>query len=177
MLYRRSELEQAGGIRALASEAGRGCRHDQDSCARAGLRVRLVDAPFEQPLGQRAARRGVAAASALGAAAARLVPRPGTCRKSSAGSVLAARRGAYVLAALQLPLAGTARTRRRLVRRRGDARARRRLASSRVLAARLDRARPHVAGALDRELARHRLCLARPPHAHRGIAKLHLTPR
>jgi ceramide glucosyltransferase len=54
MLWRRDILEQAGGIRALASELA------EDAAAtkvvrRAGLRVRLVDAPFEQPLGARSA--------------------------------------------------------------------------------------------------------------------------
>jgi ceramide glucosyltransferase len=52
MLWRRNILEQAGGIRALASELA------EDAAAtkivrRIGLRVRLVDAPFEQPLGYR----------------------------------------------------------------------------------------------------------------------------
>jgi ceramide glucosyltransferase len=54
MLWRRDVLEPAGGIRALASELA------EDAAAtkvvrRAGLRVRLVDAPFEQPLGHRSA--------------------------------------------------------------------------------------------------------------------------
>jgi ceramide glucosyltransferase len=54
MLWRRNILEQAGGIRALASEVA------EDAAATkvvrgAGLRVRLVDAPFEQPLGYRRA--------------------------------------------------------------------------------------------------------------------------
>jgi ceramide glucosyltransferase len=54
MLWKRSLLEQAGGIRALASELA------EDAAATKvvrslGLRVRLVDAPFEQPLGRRSA--------------------------------------------------------------------------------------------------------------------------
>jgi ceramide glucosyltransferase len=54
MLWRRDELERAGGIRALASELA------EDAAATkvvrdAGLRVRLVDAPFAQPLGYRSA--------------------------------------------------------------------------------------------------------------------------
>jgi ceramide glucosyltransferase len=54
MLWRRAILERAGGIRALAAELA------EDAAAtkvvrRAGLRVRLVDAPFEQPLGYRSA--------------------------------------------------------------------------------------------------------------------------
>jgi len=52
MLWRRDLLEAAGGIRVLASEAA------EDAAAtklvrRAGLRVRLVTAPFPQPLGKR----------------------------------------------------------------------------------------------------------------------------
>jgi ceramide glucosyltransferase len=52
MLWQRSVLERAGGIRALAAELA------EDAAATktvrgAGLRVRLVDAPFEQPLGYR----------------------------------------------------------------------------------------------------------------------------
>jgi ceramide glucosyltransferase len=54
MLWQRCLLEDAGGIRALASELA------EDAAATkvvrgAGLRVRLVDAPFEQPLGHRSA--------------------------------------------------------------------------------------------------------------------------
>jgi ceramide glucosyltransferase len=54
MLWRRSDLEQAGGIRALAREIA------EDAAATkvvrgAGLRVRLVDDPFAQPLGYRSA--------------------------------------------------------------------------------------------------------------------------
>ena len=54
MLWQRGMLEQAGGIRALASELA------EDAAATKvvrslDLRVRLVDAPFEQPLGHRSA--------------------------------------------------------------------------------------------------------------------------
>jgi ceramide glucosyltransferase len=55
MLWRRSILEQAGGIRALASELAEDAASTK-VVRRAGLRVRLVDAPFEQPLGYRSAR-------------------------------------------------------------------------------------------------------------------------
>jgi ceramide glucosyltransferase len=52
MLWRRHILEHAGGIRALAGELA------EDAAAtklvrKQGLRVRLVDRPFHQPLGQR----------------------------------------------------------------------------------------------------------------------------
>jgi ceramide glucosyltransferase len=52
MLWRRADLEQAGGIRALGAEIA------EDAAAtkvvrRTGRRVRLVDHPFGQPLGRR----------------------------------------------------------------------------------------------------------------------------
>jgi ceramide glucosyltransferase len=52
MLWRRSTLECAGGIRALSAEIA------EDAAAtkivrKQGLRVRLVDRPFDQPLGHR----------------------------------------------------------------------------------------------------------------------------
>jgi ceramide glucosyltransferase len=55
MLWRKATLERAGGIRALACEVA------EDAAAtklvrRQGLRVRLVDRPFEQPLGRRTVR-------------------------------------------------------------------------------------------------------------------------
>jgi len=56
MLWRRADLEQAGGIRALGAEIA------EDAAAtkvvrRTGRRVRLVDHPFGQPLGHRSARQ------------------------------------------------------------------------------------------------------------------------
>jgi ceramide glucosyltransferase len=54
MLWRRSMLAQAGGIRALASELAEDAASTK-VVRRAGLRVRLVDSPFEQPLGHRSA--------------------------------------------------------------------------------------------------------------------------
>ena len=54
MLWRRDVLEPEGGIRALASELAEDAAATKVR-ARAGLRVRLVDAPFEQPLGHRTA--------------------------------------------------------------------------------------------------------------------------
>ncbi len=52
MLWHKETLERAGGIRALAAEIA------EDAAAtklvrRAGLKVKLVDSPFEQPLGRR----------------------------------------------------------------------------------------------------------------------------
>ena len=54
MLWRRADLERAGGIAALAKEVA------EDAAATkivrgAGLKVRLVDRPFAQPLGRRIA--------------------------------------------------------------------------------------------------------------------------
>jgi ceramide glucosyltransferase len=54
MLWQRSVLERAGGIRALASELAEDAASTKVARA-AGLKVRLVDAPFEQPLGYRSA--------------------------------------------------------------------------------------------------------------------------
>jgi ceramide glucosyltransferase len=52
MLWRRSDLEAAGGIRALGAEAAEDAASTKLVRA-AGLRVRLVDEPFQQPLGRR----------------------------------------------------------------------------------------------------------------------------
>ncbi len=54
MLWRRETLEAAGGIRALGAELAEDAAATK-ILARAGLRVRLVDAPFRQPLGRRRA--------------------------------------------------------------------------------------------------------------------------
>ncbi len=54
MLWRRSLLEPAGGIRALAAELAEDAASTK-IVRGLGLRVRLVDAPFEQPLGRRSA--------------------------------------------------------------------------------------------------------------------------
>jgi ceramide glucosyltransferase len=54
MLWKRSLLEQSGGLRSLAAELAEDAAATKVVRA-AGLRVRLVDAPFEQPLGDRSA--------------------------------------------------------------------------------------------------------------------------
>jgi ceramide glucosyltransferase len=54
MLYRRSDIDKAGGIRVLAAEPAEDAATTK-IVRRAGLRVRLVDTPFEQPLGYRGA--------------------------------------------------------------------------------------------------------------------------
>jgi ceramide glucosyltransferase len=52
MLWRRSDLERAGGLRTLASEAAEDAVSTK-IVRNAGLNVHLADAPFEQPLGAR----------------------------------------------------------------------------------------------------------------------------
>jgi len=48
MLYRRNQIDEAGGIRLLAAEAAEDAATTK-VVRDLGLRVRLVDAPFEQP--------------------------------------------------------------------------------------------------------------------------------
>ncbi|HVY58718.1 MAG TPA: ceramide glucosyltransferase [Xanthobacteraceae bacterium] len=55
MLWRRADLEHAGGIAALGTEIAEDAASTKVVRA-AGLSVHLVDAPFEQPLGRRSAR-------------------------------------------------------------------------------------------------------------------------
>src|ERR1700737_4078699 len=55
MLWRRDILEQAGGMRALASEVAEDAASTK-LIRGTGRRVRLVDGPFAQPLGPRNAR-------------------------------------------------------------------------------------------------------------------------
>jgi ceramide glucosyltransferase len=52
MMWRYADLEAAGGIRALAAEVAEDAASTKIVRA-AGLRVRLVDGPFQQPLGRR----------------------------------------------------------------------------------------------------------------------------
>jgi ceramide glucosyltransferase len=52
LLYRRSDIEGAGGLRVLGSEAAEDAATTKLMRAK-GLRARLVDAPFRQPLGRR----------------------------------------------------------------------------------------------------------------------------
>jgi ceramide glucosyltransferase len=54
MLWRRDGLERAGGIHALTTEIAEDAASTK-VVRRANLRVRLVDAPFNQPLGKRSA--------------------------------------------------------------------------------------------------------------------------
>ena len=50
MMWRREVLDRAGGIRALAAEIAEDAASTKIIRAQ-GLKVRLVDMPFEQPLG------------------------------------------------------------------------------------------------------------------------------
>jgi ceramide glucosyltransferase len=52
LFYRRADIEAAGGLRALAAEAAEDAASTKIMRA-SGKRVRLVDAPFQQPLGER----------------------------------------------------------------------------------------------------------------------------
>jgi ceramide glucosyltransferase len=54
MLWRRADLEHAGGIEALAEEVAEDAASTK-IVRNAGLKVRLVDRPFAQPLGYRSA--------------------------------------------------------------------------------------------------------------------------
>ena len=102
MLYRRSQIENAGGIRLLAAEPAEDAATTK-VVRSLGLRVRLVDAPFEQPLGHRSA----AEVWARQLRWARL--RQASFKRYYAleilvGSVAPLAACAYVLAALGLPL-------------------------------------------------------------------------
>ncbi len=52
LFYRRGDIERAGGLRMLAGEAAEDAASTKIVRA-SGRRVRLVDAPFQQPLGER----------------------------------------------------------------------------------------------------------------------------
>ena len=104
MLYRRSLLEQAGGIRALASEPAEDAATTK-VVRGAGLRVRLVDAPFQQPLGHRGARdvwhRQLRWARLRSASF-----KASYCVEIFAGGVMPLAAAAGMTAALELPLIG-----------------------------------------------------------------------
>ena len=104
MLYRRSQIERAGGIRLLAAEAAEDAATTK-LVRDLGLHVRLVDAPFEQPLGHRSAGEVWARQRRW----AQL--RQASFRQYYALEILAGGLGplaaaAYVVAALDLPLGG-----------------------------------------------------------------------
>ena len=164
MLWRRTDLERAGGIRALGAEIA------EDAAAtkvvrRAGKRVRLVDRAFGQPLGNRSAAADLVAAGALGEAA----PCDFSCifpPRGSLGQLRAAACGRLRGGGLgRVGCRRRRRTRRRVVRLRSGTRARRRVAHGRAVAARLDRARSDAARAVGAGVARQLVQLARQRHA------------
>ena len=103
MLYRRSQIERAGGIRLLAAEAAEDAATTK-LVRDLGLRVRLVGAPFEQPLGDRSA--GEVWARQLRWAQLRQASfRQYYALEILSGSLGPLTAAAYVVAALDLPLA------------------------------------------------------------------------
>ena len=102
MLYRRSQIELAGGIRLLAAEAAEDAATTK-VVRDLGLRVRLVEAPFEQPLGYRSA--GEVWARQLRWAQLRQASfRQYYALEILSGSLGPLTAAAYVVAALGLPL-------------------------------------------------------------------------
>ena len=102
MLYRRSQIDEAGGIRLLAAEAAEDAATTK-VVRDLGLRVRLVDAPFEQPLGYRSA--GEVWARQLRWAKLRQASfRQYYALEILSGSLGPLMAAAYVVAALGLPL-------------------------------------------------------------------------
>src|SRR5262249_44296179 len=102
MLYRRSQIERAGGIRLLAPEPAEDAATTK-AVRDLGLRVRLVDAPFEQPLGYRSARE-VWARQLRWAQLRQASFRQYYALEILAGSLGPLIAAAYVVAALGLPL-------------------------------------------------------------------------
>lgn len=87
MLWRRADLERAGGIRALGAEIA------EDAAAtkvvrRLGKRVRLVDRAFGQPLGRRRCGHGRCAGRSCGARRSRCSSCPRCCREARCRSLL-----------------------------------------------------------------------------------------
>ena len=102
MLYRRSQIERAGGIRLLTTEPAEDAATTK-AVRDLGLRVRLVDAPFEQPLGYRSARE-VWARQLRWAQLRQASFRQYYALELFAGSLGPITAAAYVVAALGLPL-------------------------------------------------------------------------
>jgi ceramide glucosyltransferase len=104
MLYRRSQIEQVGGIRLLAAEPAEDAASTKLVRA-AGLHVRLVDAPFEQPLGYRSAR-DVWARQLRWARLRQASFKRYYAVEILAGGIAPLAAAAYVLAATGLPVSG-----------------------------------------------------------------------
>src|SRR5215468_5221476 len=103
MLYRRSLIDEAGGIRLLAAEVAEDAATTK-LVRDLGLRVRLVGAPFEQPLGYRSARE-VWARQLRWAKLRQASFRQYYALEILSGSLGPLTAAAYVVAALDLPLA------------------------------------------------------------------------
>jgi ceramide glucosyltransferase len=102
MLYRRSQIEEAGGIRLLATEPAEDAATTK-VVRDLGLRVRLVDAPFEQPLGYRSAGE-VWTRQVRWAQLRQASFRQYYALEILTGSLAPLTAGAYVVTALGLPL-------------------------------------------------------------------------
>ena len=106
MLWRRADLERAGGIRVLGAEVA------EDAAAtkvvrRAGRRVRLVDRPFGQPLGRRSAAQ-VWSRQVRWAKLRRATFPACFLPELLSGSLAPMLAAAYAASALGLPVVGTA---------------------------------------------------------------------
>jgi ceramide glucosyltransferase len=101
MLYRKSEVEKIGGIRLLAAEPAEDAATTKIVRA-AGHRVRLVDGPFEQPLGRRGAREVWARQRRWARLRTASFPQF-YLLEALAGGALPLALAAYVVAALGLP--------------------------------------------------------------------------
>ena len=169
MLWRRADLERAGGIEALAKEVAEDAASTKIVRA-AGRKVRLVAQPFPQPLGHRSAsevwnrqlrwarlRRAVSSA-----ASCRRRCRAGCCRLSLLAVVAPAIGLPRALSAVSLGCA--------LVWRRDASRLDSELAPVAALSSRLLAARSFVAGVVRQSAERQRLCLARQRNAGRAAA-------
>src|SRR5262249_31678248 len=139
-----------------------------------GLRVRLVDAPFEQPLGYRSARE-VWARQLRWAQLRQASFRQYYALEILAGSLAPLPAAADVVAALGAAVGQRSCGRGRVVWRRSRTRARRRMALKPSIARRLYPARHPLASALDRRLPRSRLRLARKRNAAARVARSRLT--
>ena len=154
LFYRRSDIEAAGGLRALAAEAAEDAASTK--IVRASGTPRAAGRCAVRAAARRArARRRLEPAGALGAAAARQLPRRSIASKIVSGAVLP------LIAVVFSPSPPAIRSSPRcallldaLVRRRDAAGGGRRLAPSPALPAARDAARPDAAGAVVRGLAR-----------------------
>src|SRR5262245_2650715 len=102
MLDRRSTIERAGGIALHGTDPAEDAATTK-AVRDLGLRVRLVDAPFEQPLGYRSARE-VWARQLRWAQLRQASFRQYYALEILAGSLAPLTAAAYVLVALGLPL-------------------------------------------------------------------------